>query len=313
MADAIAAPAAVPGTSGTFGNQSATGTGQPNTHPEAKPGETKAQTVARIKADLGDGEREYEQKHVLELARRGMQTAKTMSKAEQRYQEAQRERAAAEAKVSRLQSKDLKERRAALKELGLDELELARAVAEEVTSLEQMDPKDRQILEYQKREAEREAADKKAKDEAAQKERTARQKQYEDEFSNLFMDVTQRAGLPRESASVAAQRLALMYQAADGELDPDVAAERLKDSLRKEHTALYRKPDGTLDLDAFEASLTPEDWKAINRRAVEKYRASRGIQAPSALQPRQEAQPEPPANGRTRGGNYWKDFDKRLR
>ena len=310
MADA---PAAVPGTSGNAGNQSGTGAGQPNTHPEAKPGETKAQTVARIKADLGDGEREYEQEHLLELARRGRKTAQTMSKAEQRYQEAQREREANEAKLSRLKSKDLKERRAALRELGLDEMELARAVAEEVTSLEQMDPKDRQILEYQKREAERAAADKKAKEDADQKQRTARQKQYEDEFANLFMDVTQRAGLPRESASVAAQRLALMYQAADGELDPDVAAERLKDALRKEHTALYRKPDGTIDLDAFEASLTPEDWKAINRRAVEKYRAARGVQAPAAPTPRQEPQPEPPANGRTRGGNFWKELDKRLR
>lgn len=314
MADAAAAPAPVPGTTGTGGNQSATGTGQPaNAHPEAKPGETKAQTVARIKADLGDGEQEYEQSHVLELARRGKKTAQTMSKAEQRYQEAHRAREETETRLSRLKSPDLRERRAALKELGLDEMELARSVAQEVTDLEQLTPEQRRIRELEGREAERVTADAKTKKEAEAKAEKALEDRYTNEFSDIFMDVMERAGLPRESASPAGHRLALMYQAADGELDPDVAAVRLKDALRKEHTSLYRRKDGALDLDAFEASLTADDWKAINRRAVERYRAQRRPgAAPSTPAPRQEPQQEQPTNGSRRPGNFWKELDKRL-
>lgn len=314
MADAAAAPATVPGTTGTGGNQSGTGTGQPaNAHPEAKPGETKAQTVARIKADLGDGEQEYEQSHVLELARRGRKTAQTMSKAEQRYQEAQRAQEATEARLSRLKSPDLRERRAALKELGLDEMEIARSVAQEVTDLEQLTPEQRRIRELEGREAERAAADAKAKKDAEVKAEKAEEERYTKEFSDLFVDVMERAGLPRQSASPAGHRLALMYQAAGGELDPDVAAVRLKDALRKEYAALYRGKDGVLDLDAFEASLTPEDWKAINKRAVEKYRAQRRPgAAPPPPAPRQDPQQEQPTSAPKRPGNFWKELDKRL-
>jgi hypothetical protein len=309
MADGTAAPAApVPAVGGQPSGVAA------NTHPEAKPGETKAQTVARIKADLGDGEREYEQDHVLELARRGRKTAQTMSKAEQRFQEAQRAQEATEARLARLKSSDMKERRAALKELGLNEMDLARTIAEEVTALEQLTPEQRRIRELEEREAAREAEARKAKDEEGKKAQEAEVERHREEFANVFLDVTQRAGIPRESAQVAFHRLAAMYQAAGGELDPDVAAVRLKDALRKEHTALYRKQDGALDLDALEASLTPEDWKAINRRAVEKYRASRGISGAPRPPPQPiEEHPEPPTSGAKRGGNFWKTLDKQYR
>jgi hypothetical protein len=309
MADGTAVPA--PPVPAAGGQQS--GASSANTHPEAKPGETKAQTVARIKADLGDGEREYEQDHVLELARRGRKTAQTMSKAEQRFQETQREREALDAKLARLKSSDIRERRAALKDLGLDEMELARSVAEEVTALEQLTPEQRRIRELEEREAAREAEARKAKDEEGKKAQEAEVERHREEFANVFLDVTQRAGIPRESAQVAFHRLAAMYQAAGGELDPDVAAVRLKDALRKEHTALYRKQDGALDLDAFEASLTPEDWKAINRRAVEKYRASRGAGGAPRPPPVAEEQPVAPTNGTSKPGNFWKRLEKQYR
>lgn len=304
-----AAPAAAPGTQQTTAN----------THPEAKPGETKAQTVARLRADLGDGEQEYDQSHVLELARRGRQSAKIMSKAEERLQAAQRKDREADQRLSRLKSKDLKERRAALKELGFDELEFAKAVAQETMEAEQLTPEQRRIRELELQlQAEEESKAKAKKDEEAKALDADTQRHVED-FSNLFLDVMQRAGLPRESAQVAYYRLAAMYQTADaaGEpLDPDLAAAHLKTAMREEHTALFRKKDGTLDLDAFEASLTTEDWKALNKRAVEKYMASRGTRPVEA--PAQQA-PAQPTNGATSNGakrpvgsQWFRELQKRF-
>jgi hypothetical protein len=323
MADA--APAAVPSVPGTAGNQSGTGTALPaNAYPDAKPGETRAQTVARIKADLGDGEQEYDPQHLIGLAQRGKKTAQIMSKAEQRAQEAMRLQQEADGKLARLKSKDLRERRAALKELGFDEVEYAREIAREVVETEQLTPEQRRIRELEATLKADEEAKSKAKQEEEAKAQEAETKRHIEEFSNLFMEVVKLAGLPQQSASVVGYRLASMYQAAEGQVDPEVAAERIKDTLRKEHVALYRKPgppgaDGkttsVLDVDALEAAFSPEDWKAINRRAVEKWRTGR--------QPGAVAQPHPQHNGSQptheeperprRGGNFWKDLDKRLR
>lgn len=280
-----------------------------NSHPEAKPGETKQQTLQRIRMDLGDGMQEYEEETIRGLAQRGKKSSQILSKAEQRAQEATKLKEEAETRLSRLKSKDLREQRAALKELGLDEFALADAVAREYTEAERLTPEQKRIRELEQKAAEREEADRKAKEEEGKKAEGAETERHREQFSTLFLDVMQRAGLPRESAGMAFPRLATLYQAADVagvEVDPDVAAERLKDAFRKEHTALYRKKDGTLDLDAFEASLTPEDWKALNRRAVEKFRAARAGGAP-VVQPKQpavEQREEKQTNGARR--NFWK-------
>lgn len=309
---ATAAPA---GAAPAAGAQQPAGT---NAHPAGKPGETKAQTIARLKADLGDGEQEYEQSHLVELARRGRQTSRIMSKAEQRAQEALKKEQEADAKLAKLRSKDLKERRAALKELGFDEVEFAKSVAQEVMETEALTPEQRRIRELEQQLQAEDAAKAKAKDEETKKASDADMERHKEEFSNLFLDVMERAGLPKESATVAYYRLASMYQAADAAgatLDPDVAAEHLKGAMRSEHTALFRKKDGSLDLDAFEASLSPEDWKAINKRAVEKYRAGRGG-VPKPLPTPTPQQDTPPAqtNGTKRPvGNAWfKSLDKQY-
>lgn len=301
---------------GGTGAQPETGAGQSNGHPEAKAGETKAQTLARLKADLGDGEQEYEQSHLIELARRGKKTAQIMSKAEARAQEAMRKEQEAEARLSRLNSKDWKERRAALTEMGWDEVEYAKLVAQEVTEADALTPEQRRIRELEQKLQADEQTKAKSKKEEEAKAFNARKDKYTDEFSGLFLEVMQRAGLPRESATASFYRLAAKYQAADAagaQLDPDVAAESLKHELRAEHTALFRKKDGTLDLDAFEATLSPEDWKALNKRAVEKYLAARG--GGKQPQPRQteEAPEQPETPGRGRPGNFWKQLDRQMR
>lgn len=308
---ATAAPGAATGDEGNAGGQPA------NALPGAKPGETKAQTIARLKADLGDGEQEYEQGHLIELARRGRQTSKIMSKAEQRAQEALRKEQEADAKLARLKSKDLKERRAALKELGFDELEFAKTVAQETMDTEAMTPEQRRIRELEQQLQAEADAKTKAKDAEKRKADTEAEERYKHEFSDLFLDVMQRAGLPKESATASFYRLAAMFQAADAagtQLDPDVAAEHLKHAMRTEHIALYRNKDGTLNIQAFRESLTPEDWKAINKEAVAQYMATRrGGQQPAPLVEAKPngAQPQP-TNGTTKPGRFWKELDKRL-
>lgn len=302
------APAAVPGAAPT----QAAGDGAA----AAKPGETKAQAVERLRADLGDGVQEYEQSHLVELARRGKKTAQIMSKAEQRAQEGLRKEQEAEARLARLKSKDLKEQRAALKELGFSEIDFAKAVAQEVMETEALTPEQRRIRELEQTLQQEEAAKTKAKKGEEAKAAEAETQRHIEEFSNLFLDVMQRAGLPRGSATASFYRLSAMYQAADAagaQLDPDVAAERLKHAMRDEHTALFRKKDGALDLDAFEASFSPEDWKAINRRAVEKYRASRSGRPTVQQAPAPQAAPGNGASRPSRPGNFWKELDQRLK
>lgn len=308
MADAPAAGGAT-----QAGAAAQPGTPAANPHPYAKPGETKQQTLQRIRLDLGDGEQEYDHETIKGLAQRGRKSSQILSKAEQRAQEATKLKEEAETRLSRLKSKDLREQRAALKELGLDEFALADAVAREYTEAERLTPEQKRIRELEQQVAQREEAERKAKEEEGKKAEGAETERYREQFSNLFLEVLNIVKLPPSSLKAAGKRLASMYESADAtevELDPQTAAEHLREHLRQEHTALYRKPDGALDLDAFEASLTPEDWKALNRRAVEKFRAARAGGAPP-VQPKQpavEQRTETKPNGK--GGSFWKTLPR---
>jgi len=286
-------------------------------------GETKAEAVARYKANLGDGEREYDRNHLESLAKRGLESARLLSKQEQRAQEAAKKEAEVEKRLSRLKSKDLKEIRGALKELGLDELALANAVGSEKLAEMDLTPEQRRIRELEAKEAERAQQDEEAKGKENEAKRTAEVERHKETLAETFLQAMEIAKIPKSSARVAFSRLAMLYQAADAQgltVSPELAAEHMRAGLKEEHKSLYsrknEKGSEELDVDALESAITEwfgeDGWKAINRKGVARFKAARarGMVAPPA--PVQNAVPETAA-APERPGNFWKDLKKQGR
>lgn len=312
MADAgtTGAPAAqVPEPTGTNGT------------PQASKGQPTAAQIAKWKADLGEGEQEYDPKHLTELAKRGKKAAQTLSLAERRAQEAQQRHAEAEAREADFKSGDPKRIRAALKRMGVDERTLANEVGRDL--LEDMeaekDPTRKALRESQRKlqqlEEERQQAKKSEADKALEAE-TAR---HQDELATLFTETMSRTGLPKESATAVFHRVAQLYAAVEGtgaQVDPDLAAARVRAAVDAEHRALYwnKGADGkpSLNVEAVKAIFGPDGFDALRRHAVEEYRQKRAAGAqPTAPTPKpQQSEQEPQQKGR---GNFWKEIDKRLR
>lgn len=290
-----------------------------------RPGETKAEAVARYKADLGEGEREYDRTHLEGLAKKGKESARLLSKAEQRAQEAAKKEAETEKRLARFKSKDVAEVRAALREMGVDELSLANAVGtEKLAELAEMDlsPEQKRIRELEAKEAARLKQDEEAKGKETEAKRAAEVERHKETLSETFMQAMEIAKIPKSSARVAFSRLAMLYQAADGmglQVTPEQAADVMRNGLKDEHKSLYSRKNeqgaDELDVDALESTLTEwfgEDaWKALNRRSVVRYKAQRAQGAIPPPTPREEAQPE--AARPQRGKNFWKDLNERLK
>lgn len=313
MADAATAgaPAApVPDLTGTTGTKSGTGTGQPT-----------AAQIAKWKADLGEGEQEYDPKHLTELAKRGKQAARTLSLAERRAQEAAQREKSYEERTAAFKSGDPKRIRAALKEMGVDERALANEVGRDL--LEDMeadkDPMKKALRESQRKLREMEEGQAKTKAEQEQKALEAETARHQDELANLFTETMARTGLPKESATAVFHRVAQLYAAVEGsggQVDPDLAAARVRAAVDAEHRALYwsKGQDGKqcLNLEAVRALFGEEGYNAIRRDAVDQYRQKRAAGAqPMAPAPKpQQTEPEPQQK---RPGNFWKSLDQRLR
>lgn len=276
--------------------------------------------------DGPDVEREYDEAELVGLAQRGKQTARILSKAEERAQAAAKKEAEYEAKISRLKGADAKAQRAALREMGVDVRKLAEAEVEEYFSERELTPEQKRIRELEAKEKERQAKDSEAKTKAEQEALETEEAHHRDELSALFLDVMELARLPKSSSRAAFARIAPLYQAAQStgvEISPEVAAERVKGALRAEQKALFYKEGldakgqktQVLDLDAMEEWFSPEEWTAINRRAVEKFRARRtSAAAPSPVKP-QATQEQMQAGDKSTPGrkNFWKEVDKRFK
>lgn len=297
--------------------------------PEQAPGATGSLTAPTAPRRLklrgldGDDERDYDETQVVGWAQRGKKASQILSKAEERAQEAARKEAAAEERFARLKSKDVGSIRATLRELGVDVRALAEVEVKDYLEEKDLTPEQRRIRELEANEGKRRTADEQAKKKADADALEAEQKVHEEELSSLFLEAMKIAKLPRTSAKAAFPRLASLYQtaAASGiELSPEVAAERLRGALKAEQRALFYRESADprtgqkreeLDLDALEEWFTPEDWKAIQRRGVEKFRKNRlaGAQPPPQRAPPAEEQPTAAPKGR----NFWRELDKRTK
>jgi hypothetical protein len=291
-----------------------------------QPAETKAEAVARYKADVGDGEQEYERGHLEKLAIKGKEAARLVSKAEQRSQEVAKKEKEMEARLARFKSKDVKEWRAALKEMGVDELTLANAVGTDLMAEADLTPEQKEIRSLRSREQERAKQDEDAKGKEADAKRTAEVERHKGDLAELFEESMEAAGLPKSSVSVAYPRLARAYMAADAagvKLTPAIAADVLRSGIEDEHKAMYSKQDektgqSVLDVKELGSALTrmfgPDAMNALNRYAVQQYRASKGASVvsaapPLATTPSEEQAQEAPAHKR----DFWKELKKQGR
>lgn len=314
MADAATAGAPVPSTAGN--QQSPAGA---PTEGQKQP--TPAQ-IARWKADLGEGEQEYDPKHLTELAKRGKKAAQTLSLAERRAQEVQQRHAEVEAREADFKSGDPKRIRAALKRMGVDERSLANEVGRDL--LDDMeaekDPTKKALRDSQRKLRELEEGQAKTKAEQDKQALEAETARHQDELANLFTETMSRTGLPKESATAVFHRVAQLYSAVEGsggKVDPDLAAARVRAAVDAEHRALYWKKgaDGkeALNVEAVKALFGPEGFAALRRHAVEEYRQTRGGQPQAPVQPKPQQTGQEQEQKTSRPGNFWKSLDQRLK
>lgn len=317
MADAgtAGAPAAAlaPEPTGTPETKSGTGTGQQPT----------AAQIAKWKADLGEGEREYDPKHIQELAIRGKKSAQAVSLAERRLQEAAAREKAAEEREADFKSGDPKRIRAALKRMGVDERSLANEVGRDL--LEDMelekDPVRKRLRDAERKVQEMEEGKKSEEQKRAEEHTKAETERHTNELADLFVDVMQRAGLPKSSATAAFPRVASLYAAVEGsggKVDPDLAAARIRDVFTNEHRAMYFQDDGkggkALNEEAVKALFGPEGLDQLRRLAVREWRAKQAGGAPPpppAPAPRQPSSEDGEKGNRAR--NFWRSLEKQYK
>jgi hypothetical protein len=193
---------------------------------------------------------------------------------------------------------------------------------EDYLSEKDLTPEQKRIRELEGKEKERADADTKAKQQADQQKLDAEVAEHTDQLSQLFLEVMAQAKLPKSSSKAVFPRLASLYQtaaAAGVEITPDVAAERVRGALKAEQKALFYREEvdargqkrEVLDMEAIEEWFSPEDWTAINRRAVAKYKASRQPGAP-APQQRQPVDSAPSVDAKhTPRRDFWRELKAR--
>lgn len=313
MADAqTTAPAAT--TDGAQAGGTPTGSDAPGAKPE-----TAQARKLRLRGLDGDGEQEYDEAHLVGLAKRGRNAAQLVSLAEKKAQEAAKKERDTEAKLARL--KDPKTARAALRELGVDVRGMSEAEILEVIEEEKLSPEQKRIRELERAAKEREEADAKTKREAEEARLEEETERERDNLSNLFQDVMQSAGLPRESATAVGYRLVPLFKAAHAagmEVDPELAAERVKAALKAEHKAMFTRrveepgkpPREEVDLPALATWLGPDVMLQVRKAAVQEYlkQRSNGQQtAQPAAEPQAQQRAPAAPNGPKKGSPAWWD------
>lgn len=272
----------------------------------------------RLKGIDGDEEREYDASEVASWAQRGLQVSRIMSKAEERAQAAAKKEAEVEARLAKFKSGDAQQIRAALREMGVDVRKVAEFEVQDYLQEKDLSPEQKRIRELEASEAKHKETEAQAKKRQEEEALEAEVRRHTDELSNLFLSVAEVANLPRTSAQAAFPRIAMMYQTAQAagvELTPELAAERLRAQLQAEHKALfYKKTEQgeALDLDAMEKWFTEDDWKAIRKRAVDRWKASKAQGAPVAPTQSTQAAPQPTKHG-TGPKSFWRELDKRVK
>ena len=314
MADASAAPPA-PAPAGDPGAQPGEGNAAPG---EKAPQQAQARKL-RLRGLDGDEEREYDEGHLVGLAKRGKNAAQLVSLAEKKAQEAAKREQQIEERLSRLKGGDVRAARAALKELGVDVRKLSEAEILEAVEEEKLTPEQKRIRTLEREKEERETADADSKRKAEEAQLRQEEETELNAISTTFQEVMELAGLPRQSAVAVGYRLVPLFQAAHAagvQVDPELAAERVKSALMVEHKALFTGKDGKTDFGAMAKWLGPEAMTELRKLAVQEYLKGRNgggsapPQAPAQVGPPAKAPGKQQATGGPRKGSteWWRQM-----
>jgi len=214
---------------------------------------------------------ELDESDVVANYRKGRDSAKLLSKVEQRRQEALKAKAEAEGLLGRLRS----DPRSALRELGVDVRKFSESTMLEEIELEKMSPAERRAYEAEQRVKALEGEKQKQEEErqqAAHKEEVAR---HQDEFASLFLTTMEATGLPKASGRFVAHRMAHLYQQneeAGLESTPEEMAAYVMQGLQREHRGVLSGLKGAPLLDY----LGPEVVKEVLAENLARVRARKG-------------------------------------
>lgn len=256
----------------------------------AKPGETAAQTQARMLKLMLDGQEvELPESQVVANFRKGKDAAQLLSKVEQKRLEALKAKSEAEGLLNRLKQ----DPRGVLRELGLDMRKLSEETILEAIELEKMTPAERRAYEAEKRVREMEAERDKVKKSEEEKAHAAEVERHKDEFANLFLGTMEKLGLPKSSARYVIPRMAQLYaqnEQAGLESSPEEMAEWVMQGLQAEHRGVLSGLDGEALLERLGDDVVRKVQTAVLARFNAKRKAG-GAQPAQTRPAQQPAQP----------------------
>jgi hypothetical protein len=257
---------------------------------EKPPGETPESKRIRLRLEA-DREEEFDESTLAGLVKRGKNSAQLMSKAQQRFADAEKRAADVDAKLARIKSDPF----GVLRELGVDprglsEQEILRAIEEEKERA--LPPEERALRERARKADEYERQLKEREDKAKQDEEDAETEHHRQAFDTVFSESLQIAGLPKTSVRRAMPYVAQLYKAmleAGEEPSPQDAAAHAVEGLRAEQRALIQG----MSVEELNAWLGDDVMKAVRKHDLERYRAQRNGGGVPPPKPPPEPKPAP--------------------
>lgn len=231
---------------------------QPNANgvPGSLPGETKAETVARMYKVMVDGEEMEVDENEL---RRGYAHNKAASK---RMEEASMTRKEAE-QVLRLFKDSPRE---AFKLLGRDARQFAEQVINEELSEALLSPQERELRDYKRQLETYQSQEKQARAEYEKQQLDAEMARYTEKIQTEIIGTLETAGLPKTERTIG--RIAYYMQAALQAGYQNVTPADVIEHVKRDYTSDIQSLLGGLNEDALEAFLGAENVKKIAKSTV---------------------------------------------
>lgn len=231
---------------------------QPNSNgiPGSLPGESKAETAARLYKVTVDGqEMEVDEDEL----RRGYAHNKAASK---RMEEASMTRKEAE-QVLRLFKESPRE---AFKLLGRDARQFAEQVINEELQEALLSPQERELREYKKQLENYQRQEKEAREQYEREQMEAEMARYTEQIQGQIVSTLETAGLPKTERTVG--RIAYYMQAALQAGYKDVTPSDVIEHVKQDYVTDIRSMVGGLNEDALEAFLGTDNVRRIAKATV---------------------------------------------
>lgn len=271
-------------------------------------GAQQAQTPRMLKFMLDNKEVELPESEVVGHFKRGREAGKILTIAQQRKEEALREKAAAEGLVAKLK-KGGAEARAALRDLGVDPAKVGEEEILEMIRMEKMTPSERREHELQQKIKGYEDEKKKAEEDKKTSAQEAEKQRHMDELGGLFAEALIKTGLPKAAAPALFPRMAALYEQnerAGLESSPEEMAHHAMEGLKEIQGATLRKLKGAELLDF----IGPEVLREILTANLQRANTGR---VPGVPQQGRQSRPVAKPAGGEKKDQLGADYFRRLR